>query len=391
MGDAFLPERVRGLQDYNFPVGSDAPLTALVVGWGLAATFVYLAAVYAQSVSSQAFSRMRVLSALSANLPERLARRILGWSGAQLRAVHALAIFLGYVLPPAILVGCAAHLGAWEPDGGCWVYGMGVVFGGAMLLCGTFAAGAWRSQRWHATTRVLAPAALCATLPLAMQLILVLQTPNCAATPELREFPYTALTALVMAANALPVVALLYLNLGDGAAAERGFTLRPPSSSAARTAATFLGMRRAEHARLQAAWLYGVSLVLLALYSAFVWVEVEEVGMLSETDKATKLAGMYTSLTVIMLDIEMWLYTRAGLTKGNPVPPLVYIVGARVALVLVRGEGQLLMVHALIFLVAGTWVGGLVATRQARENNDLMSQARERFFRRISRRRSTRR
>ena len=73
-----------------------------------------------------------------------------------------------------------------EPAG-CWVYGLGVVFGGAMLLFGTFAAGAWRSQRWHATTRVLAPAALCATLPLAMQLILVLQTPKCAATPELRE------------------------------------------------------------------------------------------------------------------------------------------------------------------------------------------------------------
>ena len=52
-----------------------------------------------------------------------------------------------------------------------------------------------------------------------------------------------------------------------------------------------------------------------------------------ELENASRVAGAAAAATVIMLDAVMWLYSRAGLTKGNPVPPLVFMVGGRVALV----------------------------------------------------------
>ena len=56
-----------------------------------------------------------------------------------------------------------------------------------------------------------------------LQLSLVVQRPICGASDDLREFPYTALTALVMAMNTLPVVAILYLNLSSGADYRSGY------------------------------------------------------------------------------------------------------------------------------------------------------------------------
>ena len=74
----------------------------------------------------------------------------------------------------------------------------------------------WQRRSWSISGAIIAGLTLTLTLPLALQLSLVLQRPLCAARAEQRALLYTALTAFAMAANALPMVTLVYLNLGGG-------------------------------------------------------------------------------------------------------------------------------------------------------------------------------
>ena len=135
-----------------------------------------------------------------------------------------LVLVFGYLLPPALLAGWASMLAPHEPEG-CWVYGTGVILAGASVLLCAFAIGAWRARRWAVSARIIAALTLALfVLPLVLQLALVLQRPNCATEERIREFPYTALTAAFMALNMLPMIALIYLNLG---------TPRPPPPHAA--------------------------------------------------------------------------------------------------------------------------------------------------------------
>ena len=125
-----------------------------------------------------------------------------------------LVLVFGYLLPPALLAGWASMLAPHEPEG-CWVYGTGVILAGASVLLCAFAIGAWRARRWAVSARIIAALTLALfVLPLVLQLALVLQRPNCATEERIREFPYTALTAAFMALNMLPMIALIYLNLG---------------------------------------------------------------------------------------------------------------------------------------------------------------------------------
>ena len=102
-----------------------------------------------------------------------------------------------------------------------------------------------------------------------LQLALVLQRPLCAAKPEQRALLYTALTAFAMAANTLPMVSIIYLNLGGGSCA----AMRQKVSPHAARALVFFGLRRSKRPRLQSLLLYLVAVSCLGVYSLLVQVE----------------------------------------------------------------------------------------------------------------------
>ena len=136
-------------------------------------------------------------------------------------ALYFLVLFLGYFLPLALLVGLAGMMSNYEPLG-CWVYGSGILLGGTSMLLFLLGLGMWRARQWAVSGSVAAALALSALLPLVAQLFIVLQLPSCAVECEdgegsrcsLAEFPYTALTAISMALNSIPVIAIVFLQLG---------------------------------------------------------------------------------------------------------------------------------------------------------------------------------
>ena len=109
----------------------------------------------------------------------------------------------------------------YEPLG-CWVYGSGILLGGTSMLLFLLGLGMWRARQWAVSGSVAAALALSALLPLVAQLFIVLQLPSCAVECEdsegvrctLNEFPYTAVTAISMALNSIPVIAIVFLQLG---------------------------------------------------------------------------------------------------------------------------------------------------------------------------------
>ena len=136
-------------------------------------------------------------------------------------ALYFLVLFLGYFLPLALLVGLAGMMSNYEPLG-CWVYGSGILLGGTSMLLFLLGLGMWRARQWAVSGSVAAALALSALLPLVAQLFIVLQLPSCAVECEdskggrctLTEFPYTAVTAISMALNSIPVIAIVFLQLG---------------------------------------------------------------------------------------------------------------------------------------------------------------------------------
>ena len=118
-----------------------------------------------------------------------------------------------------------------------------------------------------------------------------------------------------------------------------------------------LGFRKASRAWLQNLILYSVSFAMLVAYSIVVWTQNVDV------PNAPRSAGIFASATLVYLDVIIYLYSRAGLAADHPVPSLILMAGCRVALVLIAGVTYLLLVHALVVLVLGTWVGCSVAAR----------------------------
>ena len=123
------------------------------------------------------------------------------------------------------------------------------------------------------------------------------------------------------------------------------------------TALVLLGFRKASRAWLQNLILYSVSFAMLVAYSIVVWTQNVDV------PNAPRSAGIFASATLVYLDVIIYLYSRAGLAADHPVPSLILMAGCRVALVLIAGVTYLLLVHALVVLVLGTWVGCSVAAR----------------------------
>ena len=154
-------------------------------------------------------------------------------------ALYFLVLFFGYFLPVALLVGLAGMMSRYEPLG-CWVYGSGILLGGTSMLLFLLGLGMWRARQWAVSGSVAAALALSALLPLAAQLFIVLQMPSCAvecddgkgARCTLAEFPYTAVTAISMALNSIPVIAIVFLTLGARPLA-RAVCLLPPSGACA--------------------------------------------------------------------------------------------------------------------------------------------------------------
>ena len=156
---------------------------------------------------------------MRANLSKRLPLRMYE---ALEPALYPLVLFLGYFSPLAILIGLAGMLWPHEPLG-CWVYGSGILLGGMSMLLFLLGLGMWRARQWAVSGSVAAALALSALLPLIQQLLLVMQLPSCAVECDdddetnrctLTEFPYTAVTAISMALNSLPVIAIVFLQLG---------------------------------------------------------------------------------------------------------------------------------------------------------------------------------
>lgn len=276
--------------------------------------------------------------ALSQRLP-----RTYGCLGA---ASYPCVLVFGYVLPPCILIGLAAMMWDAEPLG-CWVYGFGIIIGGSSMLLFTIGLGMWRARKWAISGSIVAAFALSAVLPLLQQLVLIMQLPMCgvdcadsSCPSTLREFPYTALTAIAMALNSLPVAAIVFLQLGtsccvrvgcvgvgagdgkgrEGFCARTRFEQHLPMLPAAGDGPSFpmqqqlpkianvflviLGYRRSVQPKTQLLCLYCMSILVLTIYSisvyaAFAWFEQ------AELESVTKWSGLFASLTVIMLDMEV--------------------------------------------------------------------------------------
>ena len=214
-------------------------------------------------------SAQGVSAALAANLPPSVWHRL-----PSPRLLRALTLGVGYVLPLAMVGAWAGILAPAEPDG-CYVFGLGVLLVGAAALLGAFAIGVWRQRCWIVTGRILVAGSLAAGLPLALLLLLVAQRPYCASSAAMRAFPFTALTAIAMALNMLPVTAVIYLSLrrgGSGAAGLAAAPLQQPLPSSANVALLVFGFRRSRRRPLlQCALMYAASLFFLVAYSFIVW------------------------------------------------------------------------------------------------------------------------
>ena len=249
-------------------------------------------------------------------------------------ALYPLVLLLGYFLPLAILVGLAGMLWPNEPFG-CWVYGPGIILGGASMLLFLLGLGVWRARQWAVSGSVAAALALSAMLPLVAQLMTVLQLPYCAVECQdteanrctLKEFPYTAVTAISMSLNSLPVMAIVFLQLGmwPDAPAPRvrmrhvqrasmrtlrvagdgpSFPMQQELPNIAKSLLVVLGFRRSKHRLPQLVALYGASLLILVIYSVAVYVAFTTFGI-EELATTKRGSGLFASLTVVMLDLEV--------------------------------------------------------------------------------------
>ena len=369
---SFLPPPcdLRPLLYVAMAVGALVTVLLTVPAWALA---------FAADFSA---SRVAVQAAVAAHRTSSWAVRFLSTVG--LRPDQRMAA-AAYALPFALVAGYAGAVFPFEPSG-CWVFGLGIVLAGPAALLFAYAFGMWAKRRWHVSGRVLAAGAAAVLLVLLLQLLLVLQRPNCPARPRLKEFPHTAITGIAMALNLVPVTAVIYLSL---AATQKRHELPVHREHLPRSTALvmlILGLRRSQSwPRLQSALLYVLSLALLALYSIFLALASERqqaaaalsgaqldgelFSELSFGPPPKPLAGLYASLTVVLLDAEVYLYSRAGLMLASSAVPIVLMVVCRVALVVFVGEAYLFLVHSFVLLLACTLVGGLVAERRAYEAN----------------------
>lgn len=284
------------------------------------------------------------------------------------------------LLPLVLLISWSAALMPAEPDR-CWVYGLAPVLAGPATILATCGFLSWWLRSWRVSGRVVFAFALSLLLLLLLQLLLVVQRPSCAAEERLAEFPHTAMTAIAMALNLMPVSSILYLSLSESMP-------HAPVQSELKSTTSFalivLGFRRSAHwPRLQAVASYTLSLVLLALYATTFFLapatsagspagapaNASSTGALAFD--ANSAAGFYASLTVVLLDICVWLYARAGLARSSLLPPILLMVAVRVALVVTGrfGVTYLFIVHSVIFFVAELLIGGHVTTIRFRESS----------------------
>ena len=266
-------------------------------------------------------------------------------------ALYFLVLFFGYFLPVALLVGLAGMMSRYEPLG-CWVYGSGILLGGTSMLLFLLGLGMWRARQWAVSGSVAAALALSALLPLAAQLFIVLQMPSCAvecddgkgARCTLTEFPYTAVTAISMALNSIPVIAIVFLTLGARPLAravcllptQRRVCLRSPTAHGcvhcvaagdgpsfpmqqhvpdiANSLLVVLGYRRSRRKMAQLVALYGVSLLILAVYCVVVHQAFTTFGN-KELNGITRWSAMLAALSVVVLDLVVRWALRCGLVS----------------------------------------------------------------------------
>jgi len=328
----------------------------------------------------------------------------------------------------ALLLHWVVQLAEKEPAG-CWVYGLGVTLGGAVVVCIFLCWSSWYRRSWNASFQVILLGVGAIFVCLSLQLAIIFQRKDCAIDGR-REFPHTALTALAMTMNVLPIISLVFLNtranetqddkpddvcsstsdsrpevyIAQRAASQASFlsgrSLHGPAaphrskvahnlpqkmftaaemdkmaSSIGEMATLELEARIVPHLfsplalklfvafgirkstrypRLQNALLYGVSLSFLVAYSITIYLQAER----QELGNASPVAGISTSLVIIMLDIEMFLYCRARLSNASPVAPLLFMLGCRASLVVIVAYAKyIVLVHALIFLFVGVFIG----------------------------------
>ena len=374
----------------SFAVGSDGTDLALRASIGAALVLLLSLPCIVIVVRSRFYTGRLAASAALISRPTWLTRRL----------VHTWHLppwpltLAANALPFLLLAGWAGALAPAEPDR-CWVYGLGVALGGPAALLVLYAFLSWWQRNWVVSGRVLFSGALSLLCLLLLQLLLVVERPRCAATPSLAEFPHTATTAIAMALNLMPVSSLLYLGLSEAPHAP----VKENVKSSTSFALELLGFRRAQRwPRVQAALSYALSLGLLALYSVMFYladpnfdaaganstanassIAVDRCVAANLTDLSTPVivepdnaSGLYASITVVLIDVGVALYAAAGLAQSSLAPPILLMVVCRVALVATGryGVAYIFMVHALVFFLAGVFVGGLVSMRRFREGND---------------------
>ena len=330
-----LPDSIPG-GGPSFPVASDLSLR-----FGIAAVvFLCLALPCCVVVLDSEFGSTHdaVKAALAAR-PSYVTRLLLSRLPAWPLAISA------HVLPFLFLGAWAAAIYPAEPPQ-CWVYGLGVLLGGSAGLLAAYALLAWRQRCWAVSGRIIIAGAASLLLLLLLQVLLVAQRPWCAATPKLAEFPHTAATAIAMALNLIPLSSILYLNLNRTAVEHHAPIIRADELKRSTACAlVMLGVRRATWPRLQAVLMYSLSLAMLVLYSVMFFFATPSVtplpgvggggggnsssgggGAVAATEgisggvvitRLNPYAGLFASLTVVLLDVEVGLY---ALGQALPMP-----------------------------------------------------------------------
>ena len=225
-------------------------------------------------------------------------------------------------------------------------------------------------------------------------------------TQALVELPFTAITALTMSINSIPMIAIVYLRLGDGPS----FPMQRKLPKAAHRLLLLLGFRRARRPWLQTGLQYlGATSVLLG-YTLTVYLSIFH-GW--STSGVFRFTGLLYSGVVIWLDGSIWLYAhthpprpglasriaapppaphmhvhmhmrhahvcaacctyvarrscvRSGLLPfDRPVEPLAIMLGCRVGLVLTAGESNIFSFAAILFLIVGSYVGAQFVIRRS--------------------------